>query len=217
MNRTFALAGAVTVLLVPGSGWRGVDAYDGERMFLGESTWRSWGFRTQVVPYGPGQSGREDVADALRRAKGRRVCLYGESSGGTWALLAAANVPGAADCVAVSAAPTDADSWRRSRRKVARSFAHRIWPAYFGRGAADDLFEPLDVWRAARPAVPAFFVAGAGDPTVPPQQGRIFQRAAPGSRLRVLPRGDYPFVHGGVGFRAQRTVRAELRRFVRGR
>ena len=217
--RTFALAGAVTVLLVPGSGWRGVDVYDGESMATGQSTWRGWGFRAKVVSYGPGQTGRQDVADALaaerRRRPRARICLYGESSGGTWALLAAANVPGGADCVAVAGAPTDEDTWRRSKRRVARSFAHRIWPAFFGTGAADDLFEPLDVWRAMRPSVPAFSVVASNDPTVPPQQGRVFQRSAPGSKLRVLPAGRWPFVHSEVGERALRRMRSELRRFVR--
>jgi pimeloyl-ACP methyl ester carboxylesterase len=209
-----------TVLLVPGSGFRGADAFDGNRMAVGQASWRRWGFRVRVVGYGPGKDGPIDVAaalaDELRRRPKQRVCLYGESSGGTWALLAAANNPDV-DCVAVSGAPADEDTWRRSRRHAAHTFAHRIWPAYFGTGAADDAFEPLDVWRARKPAVPAFVVVARNDPTVPPQQGRVLDRRAGGDiELRVLPGGRWPFVHSTVNKSALTRVRAELKAFVEG-
>ena len=83
--------------------------------------------------------------------RGGRVCLYGESSGGTWALDAAANVAGV-DCVMTGAAPTDEDTWRRARRGPAFTFSHRIWPAFFGTGKADDAFEPLRGVVAVRAA-----------------------------------------------------------------
>ena len=205
-----------TVLLVPGSGYRGADAYDGERMAIGEATWRHWGFRVHVVPYGPGKVGRDDVAAAARAAvsRGGRVCLYGESSGGTWALDAAANVAGV-DCVMTGAAPTDEDTWRRVTHGPAYTFSHRIWPAYFGTGSADDAFEPYDVWRAQKPGVPAFVVVARNDPTVPVSQGRVMHRLR-GVRLRVLAGGRWPYVHSRVSARGIARVRRELRAFARG-
>ena len=206
-----------TVLLVPGSGFRGADAYDGDRMAIGQTTWRRWGFRVKVVAYGPGKAGRADVAAAMLGARERdprgRICIYGESSGGTWALVTAANDP-EVDCVIASAAPADEDTWLTSRRRVAHTFAHRIWPAYFGTGSEDDAFEPFDVWQARRPAVPAFLVVARNDQTVPPDQGTVMDRL-PGTTLRVLPGGRVPFVHSRVSARQLRRVEAQLRRFVR--
>lgn len=215
-----APAPRATVLLVPGSGFRGADAYDGDRMAIGQAQWRRWGFRVRVVAYGPGKAGRDDVALAALSVRQRdphgRVCLYGESSGGTWALVAAANDP-EIDCVIAAAAPADEDTWLRSKRRVARTFAHRIWPAYFGTGAADDAFEPFDVWKARQPAVPAFLVVAQNDLTVPPDQGRVMD-GLPGTTLRVLPAGRAPFVHSRVSARELRRVKAQLRRFAeRGR
>jgi acetyl esterase/lipase len=209
-----------TVLLVPGSGFRGADAFDGERMAIGQSAWRSWGFRVRVVGYGPGKDGPVDVAaalaDELHRHPKQRVCLYGESSGGTWALVAAAHNPDV-DCVAVSGAPADEETWRRSKRHAARTFSHRIWPAYFGSASADNGYEPLDVWQVLHPAVPAFVVVARNDPTVPPQQGRVFDSRAGGNiALRTLPGGDWPFVHSTVDKLSLSRVRGELKAFVAG-
>jgi dienelactone hydrolase len=207
-----------TVLIVPGSGFRGADAYDGGRMAIGQATWRRWGFHVQVVAYGPGKAGRGDVLAAALEARRHnpkgRLCLYGESSGGTWALVAAANDP-EIDCVVASAAPADEDTWLRSKRRVAHTFAHRIWPAYFGTGDEDDGFEPLDVWQATHPVVPAFLVVAQNDLTVPPDQGRVMD-ALPGTTLRVLPAGHAPFVHSRVSARQLARIKAQIRRFARG-
>jgi pimeloyl-ACP methyl ester carboxylesterase len=205
-----------TILLAPGTGYRGADAYDGGRMSVGERWWRKWGFRVHVVPYGPGKAGREDVAAAARAAvrRGGRVCLYGESSGGTWALDAAATVDGV-DCVMTGGAPTDEDTWRLAKRGPAYTFSHRIWPAFFGTGRADNAYEPFDVWRARRPDVPAFVVVAGNDPTVPPSQGRVMAKL-PGVRLRVLSAGVWPYVHSRVSRRGVARVRMALRRFARG-
>lgn len=206
-----------TVLLVPGSGFRGADAYDGDRMAIGETTWRRWGFRVKVVAYGPGKAGRDDVASAMLAARRHdpkgRICLYGESSGGTWALVAAAGNP-EVDCVIASSAPADEETWLRSKRRVARTFARRIWPAYFGTGTEDDSFEPFDVWRADRPAVPAFLVVASNDQTVPPDQGTVMDRL-PGTTLRVLSGGRAPFVHSRVSARQLGRVKAQVRTFAR--
>jgi pimeloyl-ACP methyl ester carboxylesterase len=205
-----------TILLMPGSGYRGADVYDGARMAIGESTWRRWGFRVKVVPYGPGKAGRTDVLTAVHAERKRnldgRLCLYGESSGGTWAMVAAAHER--VDCVIAGAAPADEDTWLRSKRRVARTFAHRIWPAYFGTGEEDDAFEPYDVWRERKPAVPLLLVVARNDPTVPPDQGGVMNRL-PHTRLRVLRSGDAPFVHSRVDATQLGRVQRQLRAFAR--
>jgi pimeloyl-ACP methyl ester carboxylesterase len=190
-----------TVVLVPGSGFRGADRYDDARLSIGTGAWLVWGFRTRVAPYGPGKAGPDDVAAAVRAAKRAAphlpLCVYGESSGGTWALLAAART-GDVDCVIVSGAPTDEDTWRRSKAGPARTFSHRIWPAYFGTGSQDDAFEPYDVWARARPSVPVLYLAAANDPTVPPSQGRVLATLGGDITVRVLRKGRRPFVHSKV-------------------
>jgi hypothetical protein len=128
---------------MPGSGYHGADEFDGDRMAIGQTTWRRWGFRVKVVGYGPGKTGRDDVLTAVHAERKRnpdgRVCLYGESSGGTWAMVAAANEPGV-DCVIAGAAPADEDTWRRSKLRVARTFSHLNWPSFFVTGEQDDAF-----------------------------------------------------------------------------
>jgi predicted alpha/beta hydrolase len=220
-----ALAGAAearrpvgTVVLVPGSGWRGADALDVVKLSIDVAAWQRWGFRTRAAPYGPGKTGIADVHAAVRAAKRRHprlpVCLYGESSGGTWALIVAARRRDVA-CVVVAGAPTDEDTWRRGATGPARTFAYRIWPAFFGLGRADDAFEPLDVWRATGSRIPVFYVAAANDRVVPPAQGRVFARRTPRTTLRTLRAGRRLFVHSLVDRRQFERVAVAVRRFVR--
>lgn len=211
-------APAATVVLVPGSGFRGTDRYDGARLSIRPAIWRTWGLHTRVAAYGPGRVGPADVlaaVDAARRAApGRRLCLYGESSGGTWALLAAARARGVS-CVIVAAAPTDEESWRRATSHAARVLSRRVWPAFFGGRRHDNPFEPLDVWRAARPRVAVLYLAAAGDPAVPVQQGRILGRLGARIRVRVLHRGRHPFVHSRVSARDFSGALRAVRRLAR--
>lgn len=193
-----APAGAAgTLVLVPGSGFSGVGPHEDANLALGQQHWRDWGFDTKVVRYRPGRRGLADVQDAVARAKkDGPVCLYGESSGGTWALLAAAT-EGAA-CVVASAAPTDQETWARSKEHGARVLSRKRWPRYFGTADEDGDYEPYDVWLAFRPPVAALLMYGAGDLTVPPQQGRIFDTVPGDVRLKVLRRGTRKFVHSNV-------------------
>jgi pimeloyl-ACP methyl ester carboxylesterase len=212
-----APAPSAIVLLVPGSGFRGADSYDVADLSITSAMWRRWGFLTRAAPYGPGKAGPDDVAAAIRHAHaahpGLPLCLYGESSGGTWALVAAAREPGVA-CVVISASPTDEETWRHSKRPVAHTFSHRVWPAYFGSATADDGYEPLDVWKQSKPAVRAFLIVARNDPVVPPQQGQIFARAVPGSTLRILSKGNRQFVHSRVSRPGFARVAEEVRRFA---
>lgn len=208
---------AALVVLVPGSGFHGVGPRKRVRLSIGVDRWRRWGYRTRLVRYRPGRRGLADVRAALsaaRRARPRLpLCAYGESSGGTWVLVAAAADPGL-DCVVISASPTDQETWAQSDRRGALRLATEVWPGYFGSATEDNMFEPFDVWTGAPPGIPALLLYAQGDQAVPAQQGRLFATVAPGIRLRVLRRGGRMFVHNKVDSRQLGRVRAAARSFV---
>jgi hypothetical protein len=205
---------AGTLLIVPGSGFSGVGPRQEPRLALGVQHWRDWGFATRFVRYRAGKRGLSDVQQAVARAKRRGpVCLYGESSGGTWALLAA--VTEGAACVVVAAAPTDQETWARSGAHGARILSTERWPRYFGAPDEDDDYEPYDVWLAFRPAVPALLLYAVGDLSVPLQQGRIFATVPGDVRLRVLHRGGRLFVHNKVSREDLLPALAEVRAMIK--
>lgn len=209
-----ALLATVTVLLIPGSGFSGIGPHETPRLAVGVQHWRDWGFRTRVVRYRAGRRGLADVRRAVARTTNpSRTCLYGESSGGTWALIAAADAGVA--CVIASASPTDQETWAQSDAHGAQVLSTERWPRYFGRSPdEDDDYEPYDVWSAFEPEVPALLVYAANDLTVPPQQGRWFATVPGDVTLRVLPRGHAAFVHSKVGRSALIAARTAMRRFV---
>lgn len=206
-----------TVVLVPGSGFHGVGPNKRIRLSLDADLWRSWGYRTRLVRYGEGADGLPDIADGIRTARRARpdlpVCVYGESSGGTFALVAAAGDPDI-DCLVIGASPTDQETWAQSDRGGARRLAAEVWPDYFGLPAEDDVFEPFDVWRETEPRIPVFMIYATNDQAIPAQQGRIFADLVPGTRLRVLGKGRHAFIHNPVDARQLFSARRAVRRFV---
>lgn len=191
-----------TVVMVPGSGFNGARVRNALRMSFKEDVWRSWGFRTKVAPYRRGKAGLVDVTRVVRRAvretPGLPLCVYGESSGGTWALLVATRVADV-DCVIALAAPTDQETLARAADYGAQHLARTVWPRYFGSSPGDDVYEPFDVWSAsAPPPIPVLAVYSDGDTIVPAQQGELFAPISGFVELRVLPRGRHSFVHAKV-------------------
>lgn len=201
------------VVLVPGSGFNGTDQRSADRMSLPPATWRRWGLRTVVAGYGRGRRGLADVRDEVGRARaahpGLPLTLYGESSGGTWALLLAAE--GLADRLVAFAAPTDQETLARADSGGARHLGRVVWPRHFGDSDEDNALEPFDVWSAAAPALPVLLGYSRGDHIVPVQQGRLLQGVAPAADLLVLARGHRRFVHAPV----TRAGYARLRRAAR--
>jgi hypothetical protein len=199
---------------VPGSGFSGIGPREQPRLALGVQHWRDWGFDTRFVRYGAGKRGLQDVQQAVARAKqDGPVCIYGESSGGTWALLAAATESVA--CVVVAAAPTDQETWARSSAHGAQVLSTRRWPGYFGGRDEDNDYEPYDVWLAFRPTVPALLLYAVGDESVPLQQGRLFATVPGNVRLRVLHRGGRLFVHNKVSRADLLPALAEVRAMIK--
>ena len=204
-----------TVILVPGSGFNGAEAVNAERMSIRAPTWRRWGYRTRVAAYRAGKAGLVDVTTAVRRARRaaprRPLCVYGESSGGTWALLVAARTPDV-DCVVALGAVTDQETLARSPHRPARHLGATMWPRRFGGPDEDDGWEPFDVWGTMTVPVPVLLAYSENDRVVPPQQGELFARVAPFGELRVLRPGRHQFVHAQVDpgdfVRARRAARA---------
>lgn len=216
------LAERPIVLLVPGSAFQGSDARDVSELVIPPRRWRAWGFATVAVGYGEGRAGSRDVARMLRETRaahpGTPLCLYGESSGGVWSLLAVARSR-TVSCVVAAAAPTDAESWERAPGPGPQYFGGEVWRRYFGPDPEDDPFEPFDVWRALRPADDVLLLYAANDPIVPTEQGRLLLRTAQRRHrsLRILRRGDRSFVHSAVDEGDLRAAVAAVRRFVRKR
>lgn len=211
------LSPAAVVVLVPGSGFNGAGEANADRMAIRAGSWRRWGFRTRIAEYRAGKAGLIDVAGetrAARRAFPRLpVCVYGESSGGTWALLVAARTRDVA-CVVALAAPTDQETLVQSPYRRARHLGGTMWPRRFGSADEDDSWEPYDVWSAAAVPVPVLLGYAAGDRTVPPQQGRIFAPVAPERALQVLRRGRQRFPHTRVHREDLATLRRSARALV---
>lgn len=206
-----------TVVLVPGSGFHGIGPQKEIRLSIAAQQWRDWGFRTRLVRYREGRAGLRDVRAAISAAGRARpdepVCVYGESSGGTFALLAAAADNGAR-CLVIAASPTDQETWALSDRRGAQRLSREVWPGYFGGPSQDDSFEPYDVWSAFRPTVPVMLLYAQGDQAVPAQQGKIFATAPGDVRLRVLHQGARMFVHNRVARDDLLRARGEARTFV---
>ncbi len=205
------------MVLVPGSGFHGVGPHHRYGLSLSGAVWRGWGYHPRLARYRAGKDGLADVAATVRAARRARptapLCIYGESSGGTWALVAAAHDP-EVDCVVASAAPTDQETWARSDRHGAQRLARVVWPGFFGDAAHDDAYEPFDVWRSVRPQIPAFLIYATDDQAVPAQQGRLFATLGPETTLRVLARGRHGFVHGDVNAAQLVRARGAVSRFV---
>lgn len=193
-----AQAQPAVVALIPGSGFNGAKASYVGRMSFAPDVWRGAGHETVPVPYRRGKRGLQDVLAGVRLIDRRHpfspLCLYGESSGGAWALQAAVRT-GVVDCLIVVAGVTDQETLATSPFRLARRLGAKIWPRYFGPAKADGYFEPYDLWARAAPDVPALLAYGESDRVVPAQQGELVASVAPTAELRVLRPGPRRFAH----------------------
>ena len=202
-----------TVLLLAASGWSGSWSDEDEAVYDRVGPWlERAGHRVVTVEYPGGAAAglaaaQQAVRDQLAADPDRPLCLYGESSGGQLALLAAELIPGV-DCVATVAAPTDFHLWSRYRSAAphttqAQSFLSTVLPVFGADPAAWTRYEPAH-YAGLLPRL-TLTMSGADDALVPLDQlGRV-----PGAHL-ILPSGDVPFVHGTT----TASALAELRRRV---
>lgn len=105
------------VMLIHQGGWAGPDRVKQEKLdaFPGAQL-RARGYRTVSIDYAAGKDGLQSVKDAIgaqlvNLAPNVPLCLYGESAGSHWALLAAADLP-SVDCVIGLGTPTDFAAWK---------------------------------------------------------------------------------------------------------
>jgi dipeptidyl aminopeptidase/acylaminoacyl peptidase len=180
-----------TVVLVHGGAW----AVTG-RKWVAElrptaARFRRAGIRTVNADYRTGTDGLADLERVVDRERRRGpVCVYGESAGGHWALMLAAERPWIR-CVLAYAAPTDFAALGDSGGPGLVAYTAR---ALFG--AAVDTLTP--VLRAGDIHARVFLAAGQDDPQVPPTQAVLMHEALPGSVLKILPPGEREWMHGSA-------------------
>lgn len=185
-----------TMLLLHGGGWTGPDR-EAQRQLMrqpGEML-SARGWRVVSVDYAAGRAGLQDVLDAagqeLRRPSGALLCIYGESSGGHLALIAAARLR-AVDCVVAAGAPMSFALYRaearasgdRNRGMVADAIGET-----FGTDPAQTVeWEPAAV--APRIAADVLLLHESDDTLVPVAQSDAFMAARPTTQRAELPSGD---------------------------
>jgi acetyl esterase/lipase len=193
-----------TLLVLHGGYWllSGPGSFSHARPFADFARARGWWAGFVDFPAGRGSlDGAIAAYDALRRSEPEvPICIYGESSGGTLALLLAQRRPSVA-CVIAAAAPTDLPDTTDSDGSV-----RRLAIIALGRDALPD-FSPATSHRLIH--VPTLAGYASSDRVVPPHQGALLKRhGGPAVRVITLPSGSTDFVHSG-------TTRSAHRRWLR--
>ena len=211
-----------TVLLLPGSGWASPTPA-GQRLVLAHvgAALSAARFRAVAIDYEAGpEGGLQSVKAAIATERRRRIpgplCLYGESSGGHLALLAAQELKGVG-CVITFGAPTSFTAFAEA------AAAQPGMPGYVW--ALETIIEPLfgsdaagwSRWEPARGDMrqPALMMICADDPIVP--QNQIAQ--IPEAETFVAPPGDVSdpadlWVHGTTTAAGRTAVRRRVAEFV---
>jgi pimeloyl-ACP methyl ester carboxylesterase len=205
------------VQIIPGSGWRRVDAALVAEYRATARRFTSQGFTTLTHGYGPGFRGIIDVRAFHRRAKGlagRRqpVCVWGASSGAHWGAMLASQFE--VDCTIAAALPTLKVPGATPGSAVELQGLTR----FFGPTQADrDRWSPATyAWNLRGPMLVGI---GAQDPITPPANGEVMRAARPELvDFVTLARGSCDFVHAKVSCgelaRFHRREAALLRRAV---
>jgi hypothetical protein len=196
------------MLIVHGGGWAGHDG-DVQRHLLTArgDLFLARGWRVVSIDYNEGAQGIQDVMDAAgaelsRGTSSGPLCVYGESSGGHIALMAAARMR-SIDCVIAVGAPTDlslylADEAGNADPRVGlvTSQISRLF------GTTAEALAPWDVATLA-PTIRAdvLLVREADDALVPADQAQRFIAARPTTQFLELEPGDpgnpqATFLHG---------------------
>ncbi|MFL5844309.1 MAG: alpha/beta hydrolase family protein [Solirubrobacteraceae bacterium] len=206
----------VTVLLLHGGGWADVSkeawlpVLEHTRQEL-----RGWGYRTGVVEYRPGRAGLADVREAYDAAvadRPGRVCLYGESAGGTLALLVAAQRR-SVSCVIAVAAPSDLLGLQQIAPDLAATARAR--EAFGASAAALRRFSPVTHARRIRADV--LLEYALFDAVLPAWQGVELSAFLPRGRLLLdRPGTAWSAAHGPIDPSDARRNAAERHRILQG-
>lgn len=211
-----------TVVLLPGSGWASPTraaqrlVYDHVATTLLNSR-----FRVSAVDYDAGAAaGLASVKRALaaerRRLRRGPLCVYGESSGGHLALLAAQQMKGV-DCVITVGSPTSFTAFAQAAAEqiehpgYAWAFENIVVPEFGDDPAA---WEP---WEPARRAMrqPVLIMMCADDPIVPQNQ----MSQIPTAETYVAPPGDLSdpsqaYVHGSTTPAGRAAIQRRVAEFA---
>jgi acetyl esterase/lipase len=182
------------LLVLHGGYWllTGMGSFSHARPFADYARARGWWAGFVDFPAGA-QSLNGVIAayDALHRSDPNvPICVYGESTGGTLALLLAQRRP-SISCVIAAAAPTDLADTTGSDGSV-----HQLSIIAFGRAGLAG-FSPAADHRSIH--VPTLAAYARSDRVVPPRQGVMLNRTRSAAiRVITLPSGNTDFVHSGI-------------------
>jgi acetyl esterase/lipase len=191
------------LMLIHGGSWKGLDPAAFKATLAIATIFQNLGFETATVEYRQGAQGIRDVQRLYERVRQRvgahtPVCAVGTSAGGHIALMLAVRNRDLA-CVIDLAGPTDLPALRTD---PGGTTAYQIALSAFGNGPLTKLSPAL---HARSIKAKLMLIYAANDPLVPVAQGREMARADPNAKLVVLPPGNAPFVHTGVGAPVQKT------------
>lgn len=209
MTRDYPPAGRPIglVLFVHGGGWPATTPGHLDALVPFASAFSTWGFHVRTVSLHAGAKGLSDVVTAIDVAGAHRpLVVFGESSGGHLALLAAAQRPAKVDGVITFAAPTTLEDLKPGELATAAG-------ALTGDHAR---LSPLA--RAADITAPVFLVAADNDTVVPGEHTARFAHARDAAGLSttvtVLPAGDHPWQHSDVDAAAVAAAAETMRAWL---
>lgn len=221
-----ASAQAGTMLMVHGGGWAGPAPMTQQSlMTMPGETFGQRGWKIVSVDYHAGASGLQDVVDAanaqIAQPSGGPLCIYGESAGGQLALVAAARLGSAVDCVIAFAPPDDFETYQTEahtsndpdRLIIAQQMA-TVWGSTPDQRAPDD---PIKLVSQITSDV--MLLREADDPLIPVAQIDNFVAARPTterveleSALRSDPSGFY--LHGTMSDHGRDEYRSAIGSFA---
>lgn len=199
-----------TVIMVHAGGWAGHDAHAQDLLYRNPgSLFLKRGWRVVSIDYEEGVAGLQDVLNTAGEELARRsgegpLCIYGESSGGHLALVAASRLR-AIDCVVTLGAPTDINLYEAEgslsadpRVRLVAFQASRLL------GTTTEQIAPWDpVTLAPRIRADVLLMHESDDAIVPATHVARFQQARPTTQVTSLEAGDpadpsTTFVHGTI-------------------
>jgi acetyl esterase/lipase len=185
------------LILIPGGGWSGINKAALQGMVATSVVFTRVGYETMSVDYRAGAQGLEDVNRFYEQARKRvgsklPICALGVSAGAQVAMMLAVRHPDLR-CVIGLAGPTDLASLNKEGGSKA---GYRLALQAFGQSG---LAKQSPINYASTIKAKLLLAYAQNDPLVPPGQGRELATKLASAHVIVLPPGNAPFIHTGVG------------------